>query len=681
MQSKWLLGGLLVVSSYAVAQRQKPDFAAAEKYDAPQLQKLSGSLMLIPFFSADGSSFTIHEETPVTGKKQVYTIYPFEKKKEPLKETPAAPKAPPRFYSSDVSPDRVWQLYAQDHNLFIKPEKDSIGKALTKDGVLFNSYSGIPEQDMKGVTLTNAYWSRDSRYFCLLRKDNRRVPVMSVMSSGSFGRPYINTYKYEMPGDTVVAQYALYVGSPEADTLRKIAIEHWPDQEIQIVGAKLPAKEVFFIRRKRTRDEMELCAANLATGVVRVIIHEISKPMINEDMFHLSIVNDGADIFWWSDRTGWGQYYHYNAAGKLLNALTQGSWTAGKIAGIDTVHQWVYYYGYGKEKDVNPYYAFLYKTRFDGSGTVLLTPETATHGVFLSPHLDYLVDNYSRINEAPRTIVRDTKGAYLMEAHRADVKALYASGWKAPEPFVVKAKDGVTDLYGLMWKPFNFDATKKYPIISQVYPGPQIETVWTEFTVLDRYNNTALAQVGFIVVCMGHRGNSPIRNAAYYKYGHGNLRDYALEDDKYGIEQLARRYNFIDSTRVGMFGHSGGGMMTVAAMGLYPEFYKAGVASAGNHDNTIYNRFWGESYQGFEKPYAKNQSLAKNITGPLLLVAGEADANVNPAQTMRMADALIHAGKDFDMLILPGQSHTYEGAYKSYYEHRLRKFFATHLLP
>jgi dipeptidyl aminopeptidase/acylaminoacyl peptidase len=533
---------------------------------------------------------------------------------------------------------------------------------------------------MKGPTPTDAWWSSDSKNFCLLRKDNRRVRTMSVFNSLSFGGPYVTTYKYELPGDTAVAQYELLIGSPAADTLRKVNIDRWPDQEVQLTGPKLPKEEVFLLRRKRTRDEMELCAVNLLTGRLRVVIHEVSKPFINEDLFQVVIVNNGNDILWWSDRSGWGQYYHYNREGQLLNAVTQGNWTAGKICATDTANGCVYLYGYGREKSTNPYYAFLYKVQFNGSHFTLLTPENAMHHVFFAPGLDYLVDNYSTINQAPRTIVRNTKGGFVMDVYQPDLSALYASGWKAPEPFIIKAKDGVTDLYGLLWKPFNFDSTKKYPVISQVYPGPQIETVWNEFTVLDRYNNTALAQVGFIVVSMGHRGNSPIRNAAYYKYGHGNLRDYALEDDKYGLEQLARQHAYMDSTRIGIFGHSGGGMMTVAAMATFPDFYKAGVASSGNHDNTMYNRTWGESYQGFDKPYANNQSLAKNMKGPLLLVAGESDANVNPANTMKMVDALVHAGKDFDMLILPGQSHTYEGVYKTYYEKRLRKFFAMHLL-
>lgn len=257
---------------------------------------------------------------------------------------------------------------------------------------------------------------------------------------------------------------------------------------------------------------------------------------------------------------------------------------------------------------------------------------------------------------------------------------MYAYGWKQPERFSVKAKDGITELYGLMWKPFNFDPAKKYPIISQVYPGPFTETVWNDFTVFDRYNNTSLAQIGFIVVVMGHRGGSPYRNAAYYKYGFGKLRDYALEDDKNGLEQLAGRFSFIDLNRLGIFGHSGGGAMATTAICTYPDFYKAAVSSSGDHDNRIYNRTWGETYNGLGSKMEINQTLAKNLKGHLLLVTGESDQNVNPANTFRMADALIKAGKDFDLLVLPGQSHTYEEPYKTYFQKKLRSYFATYLM-
>jgi len=356
----------------------------------------------------------------------------------------------------------------------------------------------------------------------------------------------------------------------------------------------------------------------------------------------------------------------------------------------------MFFYGYGKEASRNPYYAHAYRINWDGSKQALLTPEDASHQVYFSPTGHYFVDNYSRINQTPVAVLRDKQGKLISELGRPSFKKLFDYGWRAPEPFTVKAKDGVTDLYGIMWKPFDFDPSKKYPIISQVYPGPQIETVWTDFTVFDKYDNAPLAQLGFIVVCMGHRGGSPFRDKKYATYGYGNLRDAPLEDDKYGLEQLAQRFNYIDINRVGIFGHSGGGMMSTAAICTYPDFYKVAVSSSGNHDDRIYNREWGEVFQGvqevidttkkensttsFKFKTDVNQTLAKNLKGHLLLVTGEADENVHPGNTYRVVDALVKANKDFDMLVLPGQSHHYDEIYQPYFERKKWRYFAKYLL-
>ena len=415
-----------------------------------------------------------------------------------------------------------------------------------------------------------------------------------------------------------------------------------------------------------------------------MIIHEVSKPYLNEELFCCRVVNGGKDIFLWSDRSGWGHYYHYSGEGKLLNAVTSGEWTAGRIVKIDTEKKQIYLYGYGKEKGRNPNYTFVYRVGFNGKKITLLTPENATHGVFIHLPGNLIVDNFSRIDTIPRISVRDGNGRLLTVLEEADVSKLLEYGWKFPEQFTVKAADGKTDLYGIMWKPYDFDPSKEYPIVSQVYPGPQTETVWTDFTVLDRYNNTALAQRGIIVVCFGHRGGSPFRDKAYATYGYGNLRDYALADDKYGSEQLGREYAFIDTNRVGIFGHSGGGMMAFAAICTYPDFYKVAVASSGNHDNRIYNRTWGETYQGIGDDHKftvkTNQELAKYLKGHLLLVTGEVDNNVHPANTFRVANELILQGKDFDLLVLPGQGHGYDGPYKAYFEKKKRDYFSKYLL-
>lgn len=644
-----------------------------------KLSKLTGSQLgadevtYSPNFSDDEKKVSVSYK---------YISYDYDYQKKSLVKHVDVKRAPVAYLTGNTSPDKKWLLYARHHNLYIKKTTDTTEQALSADGAEHFSFSINDEDRFADMNAqTDAVWSADSKTFYILRKDTRKVQTMTVINSLSSPRPYVTNYQYELPGDTAVAQYQFFVGNAEAKTLKKVDIKRWPDQEVSLVrGGTLSNGEVLLVRRKRSRDEMELCAVALNTGKLRVVLNEVSKPFINEDLFSVSVIDQGAAILWWSDRTGWGQYYRYDLNGRLLNAVTTGEWAAGRIAATDDAEHCIYFYGYGKEKDRNPNYAFLYKVNFDGSKAQLLTPEDATHSVFISPSKEYIVDNYSRINLEPRTVLRNSKGEFIKEIMKADLTQLYAYGWKQPEMFTVKAKDGVTDLYGLMWKPYNFDPSKKYPIISQVYPGPFTETVWTEFTVFDRYNNTSLAQTGFIVVVMGHRGSSPYRNAKYYKFGHGNLRDYALEDDKYGLEQLGARYNFIDMNEVGIFGHSGGGMMSAAALCTYPDFYKAAVSSSGNHDNTIYNRTWGESYQGFDRPVDLNQSLAKGLKGHLLLVSGESDQNVNVANTYRMADALIKADKDFDMLILPGQSHTYEEPYKTYFQKRLRAYFAKYLM-
>lgn len=653
-----------------------------ELFDKPaiakQLQDFTGGkfdqkqVSYLPSFSDDETTVQVKYGT------QLYH-YNYTSKQLKQGTNNGTKKLYPKF---GTSADGKWELYVRAHNLYMADTANKKNEVqLSADAEPYYSFC-VDEKGIYAVDKTYpsiAKWVND-RYFYAIRVDRRKVQTMSVVNSATLPRPRVSTYKYELPGDKDVAQFELFIGDAQHRSMKKIDLHRWPDQQLEVVASPGNTAELFVLRRKRTRDEMELCAVNLADGKVRTIIHEVSRPFINEDLFNVSVIKSGTEIIWWSDRSGWGQYYRYDTHGKLLNRITKGDFTAGKIAAIDTAKGFAYLYTYGKQASVNPYYAFFHKVSLDGKTEKLLTPENATHQVSISPDQKYLVDTYSRIDAPPITVLRKTDGTLVSEIFKTDASKLYAYGWKNPEPFVVKAKDSMTNLYGLMWKPFDFDPNKKYPVISQVYPGPQTETVWSDFTVLDRYNNTALAQLGFIVVVVGHRGGSPIRNAAYYKYGYGNLRDNAIDDDKYALEQLADRYYYMDLKRLGIFGHSGGGMMTVAAMCRYPDFYKVGVASSGNHDNRIYNRTWGETYQGAENKMPINQDIAKNLKGHLLLVTGEVDENVNPANTYRMADALIKAEKDFDLMVLPGQSHSYEGAAKSYFQKRLRAYFAKHLI-
>jgi dipeptidyl aminopeptidase/acylaminoacyl peptidase len=302
----------------------------------------------------------------------------------------------------------------------------------------------------------------------------------------------------------------------------------------------------------------------------------------------------------------------------------------------------------------------------------------------------FFVDNYSRVNTVPRSALYNSSGHRVMDLETADLTSLFAAGYKFPQPFTVKADDGITDLYGVMYKPFNFDSTKKYALMEYVYPGPQTESVNAAFgRSMDRVDR--LAQLGMIVVTIGNRGGSPSRSKWYHNYGYGNLRDYGLGDKKAAAEQLADRYSFIDISRVGIHGHSGGGFMSTAAMLVYPDFFKVAVSSSGNHDNSIYNRWWSEKHHGvkemigdkgdttFQYSIEKNADLAKNLKGHLLLSTGDIDNNVHPGNTIRVINALIKADKRFDLVLLPGQRHGY-GEMTEYFFWRMADYFSQYLI-
>jgi dipeptidyl aminopeptidase/acylaminoacyl peptidase len=452
-------------------------------------------------------------------------------------------------------------------------------------------------------------------------------------------------------------------------------------------------------------------------------------------------VKAGGDMIWWSERSGWGHYYLYDNAGKLKRPLTAGAWRAERIVELDSIKGVLYFAAVGREPGENPYYTHTYKVNLDGTGLALLDPGEATHTSALSPNKKWIVDNYSRIDMVPKSVLRDPlTGKVVMDLETMDVSKLVELGWKLPERFTTKAADGVTDIYGNIWKPFEFDSTKKYPIIANVYPGPQTESVTFPFSATPVPQQ--LAQLGFIVIQIGNRGGSPQRSQEYQGFSYYNLRDYALADKKTGIEQLAARHKWIDLDRVGIYGHSGGGFLTAAAMMLppYNDFFKVGVSESGNHDNNIYNQNWSEQYHGlkviakggdrngvrlagrpaggantdgngngngngnaggnggslasrlvdgsiaaddttdaFQIRIPTTVELAANLKGNLLLETGDMDNNVHPANTIRLVNALIKANKRFDFMILPGKPHAY-GDMTPYTNHLMFEYFAEHLL-
>jgi dipeptidyl aminopeptidase/acylaminoacyl peptidase len=359
------------------------------------------------------------------------------------------------------------------------------------------------------------------------------------------------------------------------------------------------------------------------------------------------------------------------------------------IVGVDEERGHVFLIGQGREAGEDPYYQHLYRVNLDGTGLVLLNAGDFDHRVSMGESSRFFVETYSRVNTVPASALHNAAGGRILDLEVADFRSLEAAGYRFPEPYRAKSADGVTDIYGVMYRPYDFDPGRRYPIVSYVYPGPQTESV-SKFFSANPYEQ-ALAQFGFIVVTLGNRGGNPDRSKWYHNYGYGDLRDYGLDDKKAVLEQLADRHPFIDLERVGIYGHSGGGFMSTAAMLVYPDFFKVAVSSSGNHNNDVYNRSWSETHHGvkeivdddgdvsFEYDIEKNSELAANLKGHLLLTTGDIDNNVHHTGTFRMAEALIRANKRFDFFVFPGQRHGY-GDMSDYWFWLRAEYFVRHLL-
>jgi dipeptidyl aminopeptidase/acylaminoacyl peptidase len=530
-----------------------------------------------------------------------------------------------------------------------------------------------------------------------------------------------------MPGDEKVSQAELFawrVGDREA---RKLPVSKWKDQRLMNTHYGSTSERIRLWRRDRLQRNGEFLEIDLANGnEVKVLISEsVTEANIEPSSFNVTYFDStrAGDMITWSERTGWGHYYLYDNKGNLKNAITSGPWRAEQIVRLDTAKRVAYIAGVGRESGENPYYRHLYRVNLDGTGFTLLDAGNASHAssaAVLSPSRRYSVDVSSRMDSPPAVVLRDATGGVHMDLEKTDISRLQEMGWKMPEPFKVKAADGVTDIYGNLFKPFDFDSTKKYPIILSIYPGPQTEQVTYTFSA--NAAQQRLAQLGFIVIQIGNRGGSPQRSNAYQAHSYYNLRDYGLADKKAGVEQLAARHPWIDIDRVGMYGHSGGGFMTAAALLVppYNDFFKVGVSSSGNHDNNVYNQNWSEQHHGlrevadttrrttatdqngqrargarddgdaearaqdqqqtrFDIKVPANHELAENLKGKLLLVHGDMDNNVHPAGTVRLVNALIKANKRFDFMIMPGKPHGF-GDMQPYFTRMMWEYFAEHLL-
>lgn len=670
------------------------------------------------------------EETTEPAKKTKTLGFEYDLQKRTvslIKDYEPVPKRP-RWAS--ISPDGQSVIFARGHNLFMmdkanydralkKADDASIQEIqLTTDGEQYYSYARDLKEDEKKelqkqekdrkdfrTPAIMIFWSKDSKKIACLRDDNRKVGDLWVINSLAEPRPVLESYKYEMPGEENQPQPEILVFDLTNRSRVKIKADKFKDPAYNIFVAPRKAviedpdkpwppmwlaetsDKLYFGRQTRDLHGYEVCLADTVTGEVTVLIEERLNTYV--DIQPLRLVNGGQELVWWSERDGWGHYYLLEASGRLKNQITSGEFNCRQIVNLDEKARVLYFLAGGREKDEDPYYDHLYRINLDGTSLKSLASGNFDHRVSMSDSTRFFVDNYSRVDTAPVSELKDSSGNLILKLETADVSALQTAGFKFPEPFTVKAADGQTDLYGVMYKPFDFNPDRKYPVITYVYPGPQTESVSKSFS--PRNQNIALAQIGFIVIEVGNRGGSPLRSKWYHNYGYGNLRDYGLADKKYAIEQLAARYPFIDLNRVGIYGHSGGGFMTAAALLVYPDFFKVGVSSSGNHENNIYNRWWSEKHHGvkevvdkdgqikYEYSIDRNSTLAGNLKGHLLLTTGDLDDNVHPANTLRLAAALIKEGKRFDFFILPGQRHGY-GDMNDYWFWIRADYFARYLL-
>ena len=628
---------------------------------------------------------------------------------------------PKRLMWGSISPDKKTVVYAKDLNLYKmsyedylkakKNEKDStiVEIQLTTDGMEDFGY-GIPRNVLNTDTICNGKrrgvygaWSPDSRHFVMTVSDNRAVKPLWVINVMAQPRPTLETYKYQMPGEKEAPIVHTYLFDMQNNTRKEIKTAAYKDQTISIQYKPMEQKQrdmeervivwqgdnnrFFLNRSSRDLYRIDVCSYSIGEDSIVPIIKE--RMNTYQETRSLKTLNGGKELVHWSERDGWAHLYLYDDKGNLKNRITKGPWHVEDILKVDEKARVIYFTANGRNKGENPYYEHLYRINADGTGLKQITKGDFFHQTEVDDDARFVVDNYSRVNTIPTAVLLDNQGNKVMDLQESDFSQLFANGYKFPELFTVKAADGVTDLYGVMYKPFNFDSTKVYPIVDYVYPGPQVEAVYYPFTRMSPRTDR-LAQAGFIVISVGQRGGHPSRSKWYHNWGYGNMRDYPLADHKYAIEQLANRHSFIDIDKVGIHGHSGGGFMSTAAMCQYPDFFKAAVSCAGNHDNTIYNRWWSETHHGvkeqisekgdttFVYKIATNPQIAKNLKGHLLLIHGDIDNNVHPGNTMRVVDALIRAGKRFDMLMLPQQRHGF-GDMNEYFYWRLVDYFSEHL--
>ena len=659
--------------------------ASGKNYDGAHLPFMSFG------FTEDGKSvrFQSGGKTWVCDL-QNYTCAPADQEAEKTDKKNAIPEV--------LSPDGKLAAYIQEYNLWIRNVATNQRVQLTTDGIKDFGYA----TDNAGWKHSDApilLWSPDSKKIASFKQDQRNASDMYLVTT-NIGKPALKAWKYPLPGDKEIITIQRVIIT--VDNPKVIAIQSAPDphraslsDDISMGGVLSDVNwtedgnQLAFVSTSRDHKQEKFRIADAVSGSVREVFEESAPTQFESgqgsiNWRYLSATNE---IIWYSERDNWGHLYLYDAlTGKPKNQITLGDYAVTRLLHVDEKNRALYFIADGREPG-NPYFSHFYRVGFDGKHLTLLTPEEGNHQISLSPSGKYFVDSYSKPDMPATTVLRSVEGKLISTLEKTDISRLLAAGWKAPVPVSVKAHDGITDLYGLLYLPVHLDPARKYPIIDNIYPGPQGGSVGNWSFVASRGDCQSLAELGFVVVQLEGSSN-PLRSKSYHDMNYGNMAENTLPDQVGGIRQLAAQYGYIDTNRIGIWGHSGGGFATAAAMFRYPDFFKVGISESGNHDNRNYEDDWGERYIGLltqgtdgKSNYESqaNENYAKNLKGKLLLAHGLMDDNVPPENTMLVVEALVRANKDFDLVVFPNSAHGY-GRYSLYMTRRRWNYFVLNLL-
>ncbi|NCI49009.1 prolyl oligopeptidase family serine peptidase [Sediminibacterium roseum] len=591
-----------------------------------------------------------------------------------------------------ASPDGKKAVFIKDWNLWVRDVATDKTTQLTTDGVKDFGYA-TDNAGWKSSDRPVVRWSPDSKKLATFKQDQRNVTDMYLVTT-NVGAPVLKAWKYPLAGAKDIAMIHRVI--IDVENAKVVNLQIPPDahratlsDDISSSGTfddndwKEDGSQLAFLSTSRDHKNEKFRIADANTGAVREVFEETVATQFESGRGAINwrYLPNSNEILWYSERDNWGHLYLYDATtGKLKNQVTKGEWLVSRLIKVDEKNRTLYFTASGTQKS-NPYFQSLYKIGFDGKGLTLLTPGEGNHTTSFSPSGNYLIDTYSKPDVAPVTVVYDLNGKLVAELEKTDVSRLVATGWKPPVPVSVKAADGKTDIYGLVFTPTKMEPGKKYPVIDYIYPGPQGGSVGSWSFTASRGDHQALAELGFIVVLIEGTSN-PNRSKSYHDMNYGNMGENTLPDQMTAIRQLSQRYP-IDTTKVGIWGHSGGGFATAAAMFRYPDFFKVGISESGNHENRNYEDDWGERYNGLvanaNYEAQANQNIAKNLKGKLMLAHGMMDNNVPPYNTLLVVEALEKANKSFDLVLFPNSAHGY-GAYGPYMMRRRWDYFVKNLL-